>query len=292
MKNEEIIEKILAYHPNLPNYEGCDGYKCGNPKEECKGVAVALVPTVDVIKRAAEAGCNLLVTHEPIFYQTPDFDGWKGDFTNKIYEEKMEIIQTTGMTVWRDHDHMHAHKPDSIFSGVIKELEWEKYYIDPESEISVCMYLFEVPDLKIRDIAEHLKKTLGLNGMKYMGDLDHTVKKIALVGHLYPNCFLEDHMDEEGFYHDYAMEIMKVMEEKGVELIIPGEIIEWTVLAYIRDAIDMEKNMACLSMGHFNLEELGMKDFTQKIEKLLRAHNDHDFPKVVYIPTKDGFSYL
>lgn len=86
------------------------------------------------------------------------------------------------------------------------------------------------------------------------------------------------------------MEIMRAMEQKGIELIIPGEIIEWTVLAYIRDAIAMGKNMACISIGHFNLEELGMKDFTGVVNELLS--DVANAPKVTYIQTEDGFNYV
>ena len=71
MKNSDVINKILKYHPQFPgNYAGCDGYKFGNPNAECNGIATALVPTVDVIRRTGELGCNLLVVHEPIFYST------------------------------------------------------------------------------------------------------------------------------------------------------------------------------------------------------------------------------
>lgn len=41
MKNRDVIDKILDYHPKLPNYQGCDGYKCGNPDTECTGIASA-----------------------------------------------------------------------------------------------------------------------------------------------------------------------------------------------------------------------------------------------------------
>lgn len=47
--------------------------------------------------------------------------------------------------------------------------------------------------------------------------------------------------------------------ENGIDAIIPGEIIEWTVLSYIRDAVQLGKNKAVFNIGHFNLEELGMK---------------------------------
>lgn len=288
MTHQEIIDKILNYHPTLLHYNGCDGYKAGDGKDTCTGVAVALVPTADVIKRAANEGCNLLVVHEPIFYQSPDFAGWMGDFQNGVYEEKQRLLKETGMTVWRDHDHMHAHRPDAIFSGVIRELGWESYYqASPRQEDEFC-YCFEMPKTPISEIAEHLKNTLHLNGLKYMGNLDDTVSKVALVGHLIPGFGPPEGIGEDGFYHDYAMEIMRKMEQSGVELIIPGEIIEWTVIAYIRDAIEMGRRMGCLNIGHYNLEELGMKDFADRIREQLGS----DAPKVLYIPTQDGFSYL
>lgn len=34
MKNSDVINKILKYHPQFPdNYAGCDGYKFGDPKD-------------------------------------------------------------------------------------------------------------------------------------------------------------------------------------------------------------------------------------------------------------------
>ena len=73
MKIIDVIDRIIAYHPSFPaDYNGCDGFKCGDPQAECTGIAVALVPTVDVIRRAATAGCNLLVVHEPTFFTSLD----------------------------------------------------------------------------------------------------------------------------------------------------------------------------------------------------------------------------
>ena len=35
MKIREVIEKILEYHPKFPEeYDGCDGYKSGDPEVE------------------------------------------------------------------------------------------------------------------------------------------------------------------------------------------------------------------------------------------------------------------
>lgn len=71
--------------------------------------------------------------------QTPDFPDWKGDFENSVQKEKEAYIREHRLTVWRDHDHMHTHQPDSIFAGVIKYLGWESYF---NTEISGMMPFF------------------------------------------------------------------------------------------------------------------------------------------------------
>ena len=99
MKNCEVVEKILQYHPNIPNYDGCDGYKAGDPEAECTGIVSALVPTVEVIRKTADLGCNLIITHEPSYYMTPDFPEWRGPFPNDVYECKRQLLEQTGITV-------------------------------------------------------------------------------------------------------------------------------------------------------------------------------------------------
>lgn len=284
MKISEVIDKILDYHPHLEGYKGCDEYKCGNPDVECTGIVSALVPTVEIIRKAADLGCNLIVTHEPIFYQTPDFPDWKGDFSNQVYEEKQKLLRETGIVVWRDHDHMHAHKPDSIFTGVIRYLGWEPYYQPTGDRMNYCITL---PETTVGELGQYLKQKLNLNGLRYMGRDTDKISKIALVGHLFPNCFIPDGMGEDGYYHDYSMEVIRQMEENGVQAIIPGEIIEWTALAYIRDGIAQGKPMACYNIGHFNWEELGMRYAADWISELVGS----GLP-VHYVPTGDAFSYI
>ncbi len=287
MKNREVIERILAYHPDLgEEYKGCDEYKCGDPEAECTGIAVSLVPTWNVIKKAAEQGCSLLVTHEPLYYQTPDFPKWRGSFDNSIQKEKQKLIEESGITIWRDHDHMHAHNPDSIFSGVIRLLGWEEYYRPEKNAGIVGLMVFDIPETSVEDLARHMKETIGMNGIRYIGRGSDLVTRIAIAGHLYPEAFEASRIGEDGTYHDYAMSLMEQMEKQGIQVLLPGEIIEWTVLSYIRDAVQMGKIRACLNAGHFNWEELGMKDFSEKIAVMAPE------VKTVYIPSEDPYHFL
>ncbi|CUX33296.1 NIF3 (NGG1p interacting factor 3) [Clostridium sp. C105KSO13] len=287
MKNREIIEKIIKYHPALPDYSGCDTYKSGSPEEECKGIAVALVPSAEVIEKAHRCGCNLLITHEPIFYQTPDYSEWRGSFQNTVYEEKQKLLEEYHMTVWRDHDHMHAHKPDSIFSGVIKQLGWKEHQIEGKIKLPLT-YRVELPKpTTVRKLSMYLANRIGLKGTRYIGKDDDEVKRILIAAHLYPNAFYMDGVGHDGFYHDYCMDLMHVMETEKMDALIPGEIVEWTILSYIRDASFLGRGKSCFPIGHFSLEELGMKEATNWIQQLAGTSL-----KVIYIPTGEAYSYL
>lgn len=284
MKNKEVIEKILEYHPSFPqDYAGCDGYKYGDPQAECTGIVSALVPTINVIRKTAELGCNLLIVHEPTFYTSPDFPDWRGGFKNEIYEEKCKLLEQYGITIWRDHDHMHAHKPDSIFTGVMKYMGWEQYQMDMEG---VRMeYCFKIPETTVHGLNQELKEKLNLNGIRYIGNPKDKIQTVALIAHLCPDIFYKGYTDEEGIYHEYATDAIRLMEN-GIDAVIPGEVIDWTIFSYIRDAVQLGKTRAAFNVGHFNWEELGMKYAKEWMEELV----EKQLP-VYYVPSEDIYSF-
>lgn len=267
MKIREIIEKIEAYHPYIPGYEGCDGYKSGNPDQICTGVACALVPTVGHIRKAAELGCNLLYVHEPSYYMTPDFPEWRGSFSNLVYEEKRKLLEENHIVIYRDHDHTHAHEPDGIFTGVIRYLGWEPYRIKIKDPPELC-YLFELPERTVREWNDFLMEKIGMSGTRFIGDPDAKISRIAIVPHLYPDAFGKA-SEKDGYYDDLATQIIRLFERDRIQAIIPGEVIEWNVLSYIADGVMLGKPMACFNIGHFNFEELGARYAKDWISELI-----------------------
>lgn len=284
MKIKEIVHLIETYHPEIPMYDGCDGYKAGNPDQECTGVACALVPTVNNIKKAAEYGCNLLYVHEPSYYMTPDFPEWRGTFSNSIYEEKRALLEKYNMVIYRDHDHTHAHKPDGIFTGVIHYLGWEPYGVKIDNSLEHC-YIFDLPGKTVQEWNNYLMEKMHMTGIRFIGDPKAKIHRIAIVPHLYPDAFGET-VNKNGYYDDFATQIIRLFEQNGVQAIIPGEIIEWNVLSYIADAVMLGKPMACFNIGHFNLEELGARYAPDWISELVGP----EIP-VRYVNTGELWSY-
>ncbi len=285
MKKQEVIDRILAYHPQLPDYRGCDDWKAGDRDSQCTGVATALSPTMNVIRRTAELGANLIVVHEPTFYTSLDEPGWFEDFPNQVYEEKQRLLEEHGISVWRDHDHMHAHDPDGIFTGVLKYMGWAENARAEASDASpFSHFLVDIPETTVEELCRSIKETLGLNGLRYVGDPAARVKSLALVGHLYPMGGRA--LRRDGKPKEYSVQIIDTLERKA-DVILPGEVIDWTVLSYVRDAAQQGRAKAVINMGHFNWEELGMRYAQEWLSRLLEER----LP-VTYVPSGDMYRYI
>ena len=282
MKNREVIERILKYHPQFPeNYHGCDDYKAGDPEAECTGVITALTPNIHVIREAIAHHANLIVVHEPTYYTSKDPAGWEEDFDNEVYRQKLKLIEDHGICIWRDHDHMHAHQPDSIFTGVLKYLGWED---QAETDADTGLFghwIVTLPEMTVRELAEYLMEKIGLHGARIVGNPESRITRAAFVGHLYP---MEYHT-RDGRTGEYSVKVIETLEQKA-DVIIPGEVIDWTVLSYIRDASELGLNKAAINIGHFNWEELGMRYMKDWLSELVT-----EVP-VTYIPSGDMYTYL
>ena len=84
----------------------------------------------------------------------------------------------------------------------------------------------------------------------------------------------------------YSVDLIKEFEENGVDLILPGETLDWTVVSYIRDSLQLGKNRAMIVGGHFNMEELGMKYLANKLDEMLESKIS-----ITYVPSEDIYSY-
>lgn len=268
MKIKEITDKILAYHPPIPADKiTCDGYKSGNPEDECTGIVTSVAPSVEVIRKTAELGANLLIVHEPAFYTHLDKTDWLEN--DEVFQEKFALLKKHGIAIWRDHDHLHAHKPDGIFQGVMTELGLQDYYVRTEYE---SFRIFRLPKTTVRELCLYLKDKLGLNGVRVIGNVNAEISTVAFVGHIYAP-------PEE--------RPTRFVNESDVDVLIPSELIDWTTASYMRDAGQLGKNKAILHIGHMNSEELGMKWAVNWIGELI----DHRLP-VTFVRSADMYQYV
>src|SRR5262245_26451220 len=69
---QQVIDRIKK-NVGVPwRDQTVDTFKAGDPNARVTGVATTMMATFDVLKRAAAAGRNLIITHEPTFYDHLD----------------------------------------------------------------------------------------------------------------------------------------------------------------------------------------------------------------------------
>ena len=124
----------------------------------------------------------------------------------------------------------------------------------------------------VRELALYVKEKMNLNAVRYVGNPDAMVQNIAFGGHM---CF--------GPEQDATRQIMN----PAVDVVIPGEVIDWTAMSYARDAAQQGRNKAILNVGHISWEELGMKWMVNWLRPLVGA----DMP-ITFVPSADLYSFI
>lgn len=270
MTIQSIIDGILAYHPDIGDRRTCDVIIGGDPNVECTGVLVSIAPTVEIVRRAIAVGANFIFVHEPTFYSGYDDEcEWlKG---NDVYEEKLALLKDNGIVVYRDHDHIHSHKPDGIFHYMLRQLGWLEYVV-PGAGFAPEIKL---PETTLGELVLHIKDAMGLDTIRYIGNPEAKVSTVGFCGHLLPN--------ENTNWSNNA----QVASSWKFDVVIPGEIVEWTLPLYIRDAAMLGKAKGMILPGHFISEEAGMRWAVEWLRPIVG-----DRLPMTFVSAGDMFSYM
>src|SRR5437867_10355625 len=98
-KRPTAREVVAAIQKNVSvpwNSETVDTFKAGNPDTTVTGIAVTMMATLDVLQRAAEKGQNLIITHEPTFYNHLDIPE-DMEQNDPVWTAKRTIIEKHGL---------------------------------------------------------------------------------------------------------------------------------------------------------------------------------------------------
>jgi putative NIF3 family GTP cyclohydrolase 1 type 2 len=234
---QQVIERIQK-NVGVPwKTPTVDTFKAGDPSTQVTGVAVTMMATLDVIQRAAAAGQNLVITHEPTFYshldKTEDLEAQK----DGVLAAKQAFIRDHHMVVWRFHDHWHARRPDGILLGMTKALGWESYQSDTDP------HLFTLPETTLGQLAESVKQKLKLVAPRVVGDQKMKLTKVAFL----PGA-------------GGSQRQIQMLERDDVEALMIGEVPEWETVEYVADAATEGKHKALLLLTHIPSEQAGMEE--------------------------------
>jgi len=158
----------------------CDRFLHGDPEIEVKGIATTWMATKKVIERAATRNLNLIVTHEPIFFESGPPYGLKGTTQgDNVIAQKKALLERSGITVMRCHD-VWDRFPDYGIPDAWAE--FLGFRTDPrplESFHKVCL----VDSMTLEELGEHvLKKVkqLGEDWVLVFGDRNKALRRMAV----------------------------------------------------------------------------------------------------------------
>jgi len=175
MTAREIVTRIqqqLASQKITWRTETVDTFKAGDPDTPIAGIATTGMATFSVLKRAAKAKRNFVITHEPTFYNHQDQTAAFAE--DPTYEAKQRFIKEHQLVVWRFHDHAHALRPDPLVAGSARALGWTAYASATEPRI------YNVPPTTLGALAAGIARRLNGRAIRVAGDPAMKVARVAL----------------------------------------------------------------------------------------------------------------
>lgn len=215
------------------------GLMCGDEKSEIKGIIISLDLTLSVIDEAIENECNLIITHHPLIFGGIDVIDYNTPMGKKIKKLIKNDINVISM-------HTNLDKAKGGVNDTLCEklgLSDIKNLTDEDFSIGRAGVLEKETTLK--DFVLSVKEKLGTKGIKYVGNDERKIKKVAVVS---------------GSGSEFYMDAIKC----GADVFITSEIKHHI-------AIDtLERDFAIIDAGHFETENI----ITEKIKYYLSEKYD------------------
>lgn len=240
-----IIETIIRQTRTASIPNTVDMIKAGDPGTQVTGIVTTMFATMEVLKKANELGCNLIIAHEPLYYNHTDET--KQFQNDPVYLEKKKFIDEHLLVVWRFHDYIHRLKPDAIDYGMAFRLGWADHASTNDFN------RFEIPRTSLKELLVYLKRIFPENAFHIIGNPDMKLSKIAF---------------SAGAPGSSAH--IRLLRDPSVDVLLAGEVPQWETYEYARDAVSQNRNKAVIFLGHVSSEEPGMEYCAEWLREFIK----------------------
>lgn len=235
-----------------------DVFLYGDPDSELKNVAVTMMATQKVLEKAVQRGCNLIITHEPLFYN--HHHKFQHLLSDAVYKAKEKYLRDHHLCVFHLHDNLHHAGLDYIAAGMAQRLNWGQYRTDDSFKS------FRMADVKLGHILRDIEAGLEPTAVRYIGDKDAVYENVVT---------------SWGFM---GMENgVKLINRHENCVLVTGETHEWEFVEYVHDAHHLGLRKALVVTGHVPSEESGVESFCNYLREKSPS------PSISYIRTDDLF---
>ena len=240
---QQLVDRIRA-HVGVPWRDATiDGFKAGDPATVVTGVATTVMATLEVLRRAAASGQNLVVTQEPTFYSANDDPGNRA--ADPVYLAKKAFLDQQRLVVWRFSDHWNARRPDEAATALAAALGWSGNRI-PEAE-----QVYHVPETTLGALATHVRDRLSIRGgLRMIGQPGMRVRSV--------------------FVSPGPIAVSSaVLNLPRADVILTGEPREWEAVPYVLDTWSAERGKGMIAAGRLVSEAPGTQACAAWIRSLV-----------------------
>jgi putative NIF3 family GTP cyclohydrolase 1 type 2 len=229
----EVIDLIIK-QTGVPVRENTgDIIRGGNPNTPITGIITTMFPTMYILKEAVARKCNLIISHEPLYWSSRDNSEQLAATNDPISLEKQKFINDNNLVVWRYHDYIHSMRPDGIYVGMTDKLGWKEYMVGDSYN------RFIIPETTLENLLRDLKQKFPAIAFQVIGNRQMSVSKVAFSA------------GASGFANHMA-------SLRDDYVVIAGEGSQIETYEYVRDAVLQGKDKAIVFIGHGYAEEAGM----------------------------------
>lgn len=176
---EDIREYLLSHSPWVDRDRTVDTVKAGDATQPVRKAGVCWYPSVWDIRAAVDAGCDLLIAHEPAFWEHgPEELTWRNRGPGI---EKTRLLDESGLVILRAHDTWDNWPEIGIRDAWARFLHLGR----PIAEGSNLRWhaLYEIPEQTLGSFASYVAgrvRELGEEGIQVMGQAERTVRRVAI----------------------------------------------------------------------------------------------------------------
>jgi putative NIF3 family GTP cyclohydrolase 1 type 2 len=164
-----------------------DTVEAGDPARPVKKAGVCWYPSIETIKAAHQAGCDLLICHEPLYWEhAAHAQTWRN---KRPGDAKTKFLEETGMVILRAHDTLDRWPEVGIRDSWARVLGLENP--SPAQAGDPFRAIYRIKPVRLRDFARDVARRitpLGEDSVQVMGDPERVVSRPAIgVGCISPD---------------------------------------------------------------------------------------------------------
>ena len=267
MKADQIISRLEEWiSPNLIDNWDRTGFQIGEGERQVKGILIALDITNQVVDKALECNCNMIISHHPFIFSPVE------TITDKTYKGRLikKIIQND-IIIYNAHSNL------DLVEGGVNDVLASLLHLKNTSPIKTLILdivkntgieygygrVGDIEKILLSELIDKIKTNLDVDYIKVYGEARGQISRIGICG---------------GAGGDFILDA----KEKGAQVYITGDI------KYHDAQLAYEEDIILIDATHYHTEKIILHELKNRLNEItdnntqVEVYDNMTFPYSVY----------